>query len=184
MAPSSTSPQPVGIFPQFISTKPETIIFTNPICLANGTPILHIEANSVYSRTYKKKMYDAEGRHLCNLVKSNLHGFTPLIIEDPQGKTVTEVKSGYKLFGSKFTATFTGLNGKVTTLSMKGNAHESHAEIKDETQGGIIVAQIVRETQKMFSKTVTYTMQVPPGVDMALMVAVALAWTGRMSVWT
>ncbi|KAF2264245.1 DUF567-domain-containing protein [Lojkania enalia] len=180
-------PQPIGIFGQFIAQQPETLILKEKVLsltgdsfsikLQNGTPILQVEGK-VMSLSGRKTVRDMAGNHLFDIVKEHFHIHTTFAIKDPQDRKIMEVKSKFQLLGSKAIGTFTSSNGKAEELQMKGNWFDTTADITDEAQSGIVVARINRKLLSgkdiLFGQQ-TYALQVAPGVDMALMVAMCIA---------
>ncbi|KAJ4361817.1 hypothetical protein N0V83_010758 [Neocucurbitaria cava] len=179
-------PQPIGIFPQFYAASPETLVLKEKVLsltgdsfsikLANGTPILQVEGK-VMSISGRKKVSDMQGKHLFSIVKEHFHLHATFAAEDPAGNKLLEVKSSFKLMGSKATGTFTSQNGKQEALTMRGNFFDTTADIIDETQGGVIVARIDRKIlsgKDIFFGQQTYGVQVAPGVDLALIAAMCI----------
>ncbi|CAA9958902.1 LOR domain containing protein [Pyrenophora teres f. maculata] len=186
MASLAPTPQAVGVFSQFIAQGPETLVMKEKVMslsgdsfsikLANGTPLLKVEGK-VMSIHGRKKMFDMQGNHICSIIKEHFHIHTTFAVEDPSGAKVMEVKSNFKLFGSKATATFTSQSGKQESLVMHGNWFDSSADIVDEAQGGLIVARINRKLlsgKDIFFGQQTYGVQIAPGVDMALIAALCI----------
>ncbi|OAL52804.1 DUF567-domain-containing protein [Pyrenochaeta sp. DS3sAY3a] len=186
MATLPPVPQPIGVFPQFIAQGPETLVLREKVMslsgdsfeikLANGTPILQVEGK-VLSISGRKKVNDMAGNHLFSIVKEHFHIHTTYAAENAKGEKILEVKSSFKLMGSKATATFTSSNGKPEVLTMSGNFFDTTADIKDEAQGGLVVARIDRKLlsgKDVFFGQQTYGVQVAPGVDMALIAALCI----------
>ncbi|KAB2108254.1 hypothetical protein AG0111_0g3175 [Alternaria gaisen] len=186
MSSLTPAPQPIGVFPQFLATGPETLVLKEKVIslsgdsfsikLANGTPVLQVEGK-VMSLTGRKKMFDMQGNHLCSIVKEHLHLHSTYIVESAKGDKIMEVKSSIKLLGSKATATFTSSNGKQEVLTMRGNFFDTQADILDEAQGGLVVARIDRKIlsgKDIFFGQQTYGVQIAPGVDMALIAALCI----------
>ncbi|KAI4629515.1 uncharacterized protein J4E87_003779 [Alternaria ethzedia] len=180
------APQPIGVFPQFFAAGPETLVLKEKVMslsgdsfsikLANGTPVLKVEGK-VMSLTGRKKMFDMQGNHLCSIVKEHFHIHSTYVVESVGGEKIMEVKSSFKLFGSKATATFTSQNGKQESLTMKGDFFDTQADILDEAQGGLVVARIDRKLlsgKDIFFGQQTYGVQIAPGVDMALIAALCI----------
>ncbi|CAO2653318.1 Nn.00g027290.m01.CDS01 [Neocucurbitaria sp. VM-36] len=179
-------PHPIAIFPQFIAAGPETLVLKEKVLsltgdsfsikLANGTPILQVEGK-VLSISGRKKVSDMQGNHLFSIVKEHFHIHATFAVESASGEKVLEVKSSFKLMGSKATGTFTSQNGKQEVLTMHGNFFDTTADITDETQGGLVVARIDRKIlsgKDIFFGQQTYGVQVAPGVDLALIAAMCI----------
>ncbi|KAI1041302.1 hypothetical protein LB505_002462 [Fusarium chuoi] len=81
------------------------------------------------------------------------------------------------IFGSKATATFNSIDGSAETLNMKGNWLNRSADIVDTTTENV-VAWIDRKfsARDLLLGRQTYTLEVAPGVDMALMVAMCICF--------
>ena len=105
MAVPAPVPSPIGIFPQFLAQQPETLLLQEKIFsltghdylikLANGTPILRVEAKGM-SFSGRKKMFDMQGNHLFDIVKEKFHLHTTFAVEDAMGAKIMEVKSSIK----------------------------------------------------------------------------------------
>ncbi|CAN9389044.1 unnamed protein product [Alternaria alternata] len=186
MSSLAPAPQPIGVFPQFLAAGPETLVLKEKVIslsgdsfsikLANGTPVLQVEGK-VMSLTGRKKMFDMQGNHLCSIVKEHFHLHSTYVVESAKGNKIMEVKSSFKLLGSKATATFTSSNGKQEVLTMRGNFFDTQADILDEAQGGLVVARIDRKIlsgKDIFFGQQTYGVQIAPGVDMALIAALCI----------
>ncbi|KAF1936497.1 hypothetical protein EJ02DRAFT_459492 [Clathrospora elynae] len=186
MAALAPVPQTIGIFPQLFAKGPETLVlkehvlsFTGDdysIKLANGTPILHVKGK-VISIHGRKKVSDMQGNHLFSIIKEHFHIHTTFKVEDAKGAKIMEVKSSFKLIGSKATSTFTSQNGTQEVLTMRGNFFDTSADIIDEAQGGIVVARINRKIlsgKDIFLGQQTYGVQIAPDVDMALIAALCI----------
>ncbi|KAF2824878.1 DUF567-domain-containing protein [Ophiobolus disseminans] len=186
MAYLAAVPQPIALFPQFIAAQPETLILKEHVVsltgdsfsikLANGTAVLQVEGK-VMSISGRKKVSDMHGNHLFDILKERLHIHATYVAKSPTGEKLLEVKSGFKLVGSKATATFTSTSGKQETLSMKGNFLDTSADIIDETQNGLVVARINRKVlsgKDLLFGQQTYAVQVAPGVDFALIAALCI----------
>jgi len=179
-------PRPIGVFPQFFATAPEAIVLKEKVLsltgdsfsikLAKGTPILQVQGK-LLSMSGRKKVSDMAGVHLFSIVKEHLHLHKTFAVENPSGQKIMEVKSSFQLIGSKATATFTSQNGSQETLTMRGNWLDTTADIVDEAQGGVVVARINRKLLSgrdvLFGQQ-TYGVEIAPGVDMALMAALAI----------
>ncbi|RSM06844.1 hypothetical protein CEP52_005501 [Fusarium oligoseptatum] len=145
------------------------------IKLANGQPILKVEGKML-SISGRKSVYDMQGNHLFDIVKKLLNIHTTFHVESPQGQVLMEVKSSFKLLGSKATATFTSTDGKQDVLEMKGGWLDYAADIMDKTTG-TAVARIDRKLlsgKDIFFGQQTYALVVAPNVDMALMAALCI----------
>ncbi|KAH8701310.1 tubby C-terminal-like domain-containing protein [Phaeosphaeriaceae sp. PMI808] len=179
-------PQPIALFPAFIATQPETLVLKEKVLslsgdsfsikLANGTPILQVEGK-VMSISGRKKVRNMAGEDLFSIVKKHFHIHSTYVVESATGEALCEVKSAFKLVGSKATATFTSHMGQPQTLTMNGNWFDTTADITDSTQGGAVVARIDRKMlsgKDLFFGQQTYGVQVAPGVDLALITALCI----------
>lgn len=105
MAALAPAPQPIGVFPQFLAARPETLVLKEKVLslsgdsfsikLANGTPVLKVEGK-VMSLTGRKKMFDMQGNHLCSIVKEHFHLHSTYVVESAKGEKIMEVKSSFK----------------------------------------------------------------------------------------
>ncbi|KAF2845895.1 hypothetical protein T440DRAFT_493138 [Plenodomus tracheiphilus IPT5] len=186
MAALAPVSQAIGVFPQFFANGPESIVLREKVLsltgdsfsikLANGTPILQVEGK-IMSISGRKKVTDMAGVHLFSIVKEHLHIHATFKVESPNGEKIMEVKSSFKLMGSKATATFTSHNGRQERLTMHGNWFDTTADIVDEAQGGIVVARINRKILSgkdvLFGQQ-TYAVEIAPGMDMALIAAMCI----------
>ncbi|CAM1506206.1 Fc.00g058470.m01.CDS01 [Cosmosporella sp. VM-42] len=179
------APRQVGVFPNFIARQTETLVLREKVLsltgdsfevkMTNGQPVLRVEGK-VMSISGRKKVFDMANNHLFDIVKEHFHIHTTFAVESPQGQKIMEVKSSFKLLGSKATATFTSADGKVDSITMKGNWIDYSAEMLDETTG-TIVARIDRKVlsgRDLLFGQQTYALTVAPNVDMALMVAMCI----------
>ncbi|OLN96030.1 Protein LURP-one-related 15 [Colletotrichum chlorophyti] len=176
----------VGIFPQLTARQSETLILKErmlsltgdnfDIKLANGQPILHV-VGKVMSISGRKSVYDMANNHLFDIVKEHFHIHTTFAAQDPQGNKLMEVKSSFKLLGSKATATFISPStGKSESLEMKGNWLSTQADIVDSTTGQVLgrIDRNMLKARDFLGGKQTYSLTVAPGVDMALMCALCI----------
>ncbi|KAK4186171.1 tubby C-terminal-like domain-containing protein [Podospora australis] len=177
-------PQPLAVFDQFITPHPQTLVLKEgfmdsfDIKNVNGQPIFRVEGK-ILTAHGRKSFFDMQGNHLFDLIKELLHYHATFACETPGDKRkVLKVKSKFALLGSKARATFTNSRtGQPVTLAMDGNWFDTTAEIKDATTG-VIVARIDRKLMNMgeaFLGKQTYHLTIAPGVDMTLIVAMAIA---------
>ncbi|EEU45641.1 uncharacterized protein NECHADRAFT_93841 [Fusarium vanettenii 77-13-4] len=179
------APRQVGVFPNLIARQTETLVLKEKVLsltgdsfdikLANGQPILKVQGKML-SISGRKSVYDMQGNHLFDIVKKLLNIHTTFHVESPQGQVLMEVKSSFKLLGSKATATFTSADGKQDVLEMKGGWLDYAADIMDKTTG-TAVARIDRKLlsgKDIFFGQQTYALVVAPNVDMALMAALCI----------
>ncbi|KAF4768835.1 hypothetical protein HAV15_008522 [Penicillium sp. str.  len=179
--------EPIAIFEQYISKEPQTIVLKEKVLsvsgdsfdikLANGEPFLKVQGAWV-SLSGRKKVEDAHGKHLFDIVKELLHIRSTYAIEDTHRKKICEVKSSLTLIGSKATASFTDNNGKAVTLKMKGGWFDHTADIVDE-KSGQTVARIDRKLlsgRDLVFGQQTYAVVVAPGVDAALIAALCICF--------
>ncbi|EWZ42710.1 hypothetical protein FOQG_04659 [Fusarium oxysporum f. sp. raphani 54005] len=182
--PMALAPHQVGIFPAYITTQTETLILREKVMSlsgddfeirhANGQPILKVEGQ-VMSISGRKKVYDMRGNHLFSIVREHFHIHTTYAVEDTRGTKIMEVKSSFRLFGSKATATFNSIDGSAEVLQMDGGWHDYNANIVDTTTGNV-VARIDRRLsgRDLLFGQQTYALVVSPRVDMALMAALCI----------
>ncbi|KAF4462801.1 LURP-one-related 15 [Fusarium albosuccineum] len=179
------APRQVGIHGNLIARQTETLVLKEKVLsltgdsfeikLANGQPILKVEGK-VMSISGRKSVYDMQGNHLFDIVKEHFHIHTTFAVENPQGQKLMEVKSSFKLIGSKATATFTSADGKTDVLEMNGGWLDYSADIVDKTTN-TVVARIDRKVlsgKDLLFGQQTYALMVAPNVDMALMAAMCI----------
>lgn len=97
--------EPIAIFEQFISNEPQTIVLREKVLsvsgdsfeikLANGEPLLKVHGAWV-SISGRKKVEDAHGKHLFDIVKELLHIHATYAIEDTHGEKICEVKNNIR----------------------------------------------------------------------------------------
>lgn len=105
--------EPIAIFEQFVSQQPQTLVLKEKVLsvtgdsfdikLATGEPFLKVHGAWV-SLSGRKKIEDAQGKHLFDIVKEHLHLHSTYAIEDPHHKKVCEVKSNLKCMYILFSA--------------------------------------------------------------------------------
>ncbi|KAJ9481907.1 hypothetical protein VN97_g11542 [Penicillium thymicola] len=179
--------EPIALFEQYIAKEPQTIVLKEKVLsvsgdsfeikLANGQPFLKVQGAWV-SLSGRKKVEDAHGKHLFDIVKELLHIRSTYAIEDTHRKKVCEVKSGLTLVGSKATASFTDSNGKEVALKIKGGWFDHTADIVDD-KSGQTVARIDRKLlsgRDLLFGQQTYAVVVAPGVDAALIAALCICF--------
>ncbi|KAJ5855568.1 uncharacterized protein N7529_009512 [Penicillium soppii] len=179
--------EPIAIFDQFVSQEPQTIVLKEKVLsvsgdsfeikLANGQPFLKVHGAWI-SISGRKKVEDANGNHLFDIVKELLHIHTTYAIEDTHRKKICEVKSNLRLLGSKATASFTDRAGKAVALKMKGGWFDHTADIVDD-KSGQTVARIDRKLlsgRDLVFGQQTYAVVVAPGVDAALIAALCICF--------
>lgn len=94
-----------ALFPSFIAQGPETLILDPSLLslgsddyhirLSNGTPLLRVGGKSL-SMSGRKKVFDEQGTHLFDVVRSVMHMHSTYVVEDARGVGVVEVKWGMK----------------------------------------------------------------------------------------
>lgn len=174
--------KPIGIFKQFISKEPQTIVLREKVLSlsgdsfniksVNGKPLLKVQGAWV-SISGRKRVEDVNGNHLFDIVKELLHLHATYAIESPRGEKMCEVRNNIRA-----TASFTGLNGKTVTLEMKGSWLDYTADIVD-NKTGLAVARIDRKLlsgRNLLFGQQTYAVVVAPGVDAALVAALCICF--------
>jgi len=94
--------EPIAIFDQFVAKEPQTLVLREKVLsvsgdsfeikLASGEPFLKVHGAWI-SLSGRKKVEDAQGKHLFDIVKEHLHLHTTYAIEDTHRKKIAEVKS-------------------------------------------------------------------------------------------
>ncbi|KAI3192722.1 hypothetical protein DTO027I6_8067 [Penicillium roqueforti] len=179
--------EPIALFEQFVAKEPQTLVVREKVLsasgdsfdvkLANGDPILKVHGAWV-SLSGRKKVEDAHGKHLFDIVRELLHVHATYAIEDTHREKICEVKSNLTLLGSKATATFTDSNGKAVIFNIKGGWFDRTADIVDH-KSGKTVARIDRKLlsgRDLVFGQQTYAVVVAPGVDAALIAALCICF--------
>ncbi|KAH8175181.1 LURP-one-related domain-containing protein [Sarocladium implicatum] len=186
MAQLPPLPRPIGIFEPWIAKASETLVLTEKVMsltgdsfdikTIGGQPIFKIKGRKM-TVSGRKTVTDMHENHLFDIVKELLHIHTTFAAEDPSGKKILEVKSSFKLAGSKATVSFKNFDGKDMKLKMKGNWFDTAADIVEETSGAVVARidrRLINKRELLFGQQ-TYALTVAPGVDMAMMVAACVA---------
>jgi uncharacterized protein YxjI len=179
-------PRQLGRFQQFVARGTETLILKEKVMslsgdsfdikTVTGQPIFKIEGRHM-TVSGRKTVRDVQGNHLFDIVKELLHIHATYVAEDPQKNHIMEIKSSFKLIGSKAKIEFKTFDGSTVNLVMSGNWFDTYADIVDEATGAV-AARIDRQVlnkREIFGGQQTYALVVAPGVDMALMVAACVA---------
>ncbi|KAK6951623.1 hypothetical protein Daesc_006145 [Daldinia eschscholtzii] len=178
-------PRPIGIFQQFFARQPETLVLKEKIKslsgnsfdvrLFNGQPILKVNGESL-SLSGRTNVTDVNGNFLFCIRKKHFTIHTIYYAENANGEEIFEVRSKFKLIGSKFIATFTSASGQQEELVMKGDFTDTNAEITEEASGQT-VATIYRDrwnAREFLADQQTYNVTVAPNVDMAIIAAMCI----------
>ncbi|KAL2827114.1 tubby C-terminal-like domain-containing protein [Aspergillus pseudoustus] len=180
--------QPVALFEQFIAREEQRLVLKEKVLslsgdsfeikLENGMPVLKV-VGSVLSFSGRKRVEDMNGNHLYDLRKEHLHLHTTYVMEGPNGNKMCEVRSSYKIIGSKATATYTDpQTGNAVNLVMQGNWMDHVAKIVNQ-QTGEPVASIFRKrfnARNLLFGQDTYIVSVAPGVDLALVAGLCICF--------
>ncbi|KAF5242263.1 hypothetical protein FANTH_8711 [Fusarium anthophilum] len=184
--PAALTPHLIGIFPAYITNRTETLIVREKtmsltgddfeVYHINGQPLLTVEGK-VMSVSGRKIVNDMRGTHLFSIVKEHCHVHTTYAVEDPQGTKLVNVRSNLRLFNSSATATFNSINGSAEILEMNGKWHDYSASIVDTLTDSVVACISRRVTGRdLILGQQTYILEVKPGVDMALMVAMCICF--------
>jgi uncharacterized protein YxjI len=192
-------PQPLGVFQSLMARQPQTLVVKElgdsfDVKTADGRPWMRIDAKfrTMHGR---KKVYDASGHHLFDIVRANWHWHTTFDIEEEKSKKeymqvkfkyactlssrvssrVSRPKTDTPIPGmkDKVHATFNTASGTPVKLEMKGR---STLDIVD-TASGALAARIERKrwnAREMLGNQQTYHLTVAPGVDTSLIVAMCI----------
>ncbi|PFH61865.1 hypothetical protein XA68_15993 [Ophiocordyceps unilateralis] len=179
------APRPLGVFNNYMAKGPETLVLKEKmlslsgdsfdIKLASGQPMFKVAGRHM-TVSGRKSVYDSQGNKLFDIVKEHLHLHKTYAAQDAQGKVFLTVKSSMTCFGSKATAEFTSPEGRRETLTMRGDWLDKSVDIMD---SGTVVAAIDRKVfnvREVLGGQQTYALHVAPGVDMALMIALCVAF--------
>ncbi|KAI1463363.1 DUF567-domain-containing protein [Daldinia caldariorum] len=178
-------PRPIGIFPSFFARQCETLVLKEKIKslsgnsfdvrFYNGQPILKVNGESL-SLSGRTNVSDVNGNFLFCIRKRHFTIHTTFYAENAKEEEIFEVKSKFKLIGSKFIATFTSASGQQEELVMKGDFMDTNADIIDEASGQT-VATIYRDrwnARELIADQQTYNVTIAPNVDMAIIIAMCI----------
>ncbi|KAI8958265.1 DUF567-domain-containing protein [Daldinia sp. FL1419] len=178
-------PRPMGIFSPFFARQCETLVLKEKamslsgnsfdVSLPNGQPIFKVNGESV-SLSSRMNVSDINGNFLFCIRKKHLTIHTTYYAENSNGDEIFEVRSKFRLGGSKFIGTFTSTTGQQEELLMKGDWTDTNAEITDEASGQT-VASIYRDrwnAREFLADQQTYNVAIAPNVDMAIIVAMCI----------
>lgn len=94
--------EPIALFEQYVSRESQTLVLREKVFsvsgdsfeikFANGAQLIKVRG-AWMSLSGRKKVEDAQGNHLFDIVKEHLHIHTTYAIEDTHGKKICEVKS-------------------------------------------------------------------------------------------
>lgn len=186
MAQLAPVARPIGIFEPWVAKGPETLVLKEKVMsltgdsfdikTINGQPIFKIKGRKM-SISGRKTVTDMQGNHLFDIVKELMHIHSTYVAESPSGEKILEVKSSFKLMGSKATVLFKNFDGTEIKLKMSGNWFDTAADIVDETTGAVVARidrRLLNKRELLWGQQ-TYALSVAPGVDMAVMVAACVA---------
>lgn len=187
MSPLKPVPEPIALFDQFVSQDIQTIVLREKVFsvsgdsfdikFIDGKPLLTVHG-AWMSFSGRKKVSDANGKHLFDIVKEHLHLHATYAVEDTHRKKILEVKSNLTLLGSKATATFASSTGKAEEFKIKGGWFDHSADIVDEKTGHT-VARIDRKLlsgRDLAFGQQTYAVEIAPGIDAALIAALCICF--------
>ncbi|KAF2755383.1 DUF567-domain-containing protein [Pseudovirgaria hyperparasitica] len=183
--PRQNTTRGTGIFQQCMAVQPTSLMIKErvmslssdnfEIYTVDGKMAFKV-AGKYFSLSGRKELYDSNNKHLFTIRKRHLTIHTTFYLEDPAGKEILEAKSSFAMFGSKFTARFTSLDGRAVELKLKCNFFDT-AQITDANNQNLPLAQINRihfKKRDLFLGQQVYELIVYPGVDMSLMVAMCI----------
>ncbi|KJZ74490.1 hypothetical protein HIM_06086 [Hirsutella minnesotensis 3608] len=186
MSQMSPNNPEIGVFKDYIARQPETLIVKEKVFslsgdsfdikLANGQPMFKVSGHAM-SISSRMSMHDMSGNHMLDIRKEHFHFHPTYVAQDPKGNAFLTVRNAIKLFGSKATAEFQSGHGRNETLAMKGSWFDWSADIVCKNTGAV-VATIDRKykPREFLAAKQTYALKVMPGVDMALMCALCIAF--------
>jgi len=168
----------VGIFPNLIAKKEETLIMKGEsfsrswkICLHDGTPIMTVEGEHL-SASHRKTVLDAQGQKLGQIRRQRWTIPTTYYAEASEGgPRLWELKSHMGFPTAKNTVTFANAtgDGRSAELNFKKDGIGSSGVVK---LGGQDVAIVEKKHWKMRSE---YHITVAPGLDMFLPIGLMVA---------
>ncbi|CDZ96510.1 Tubby C-terminal-like domain [Phaffia rhodozyma] len=176
---------PLGIHTSYCAPHPVTLVLKekafsfsgddfNIKDAANGMDVVRCQGQALSFRD-KKVITDTSNRVLFTIKNKLLSVLSTYTGEDPSGRLLFTVKSKFSIGGAKMTAHFINAsNGRAIELELRGSFWEGSAAI---TLDGRPVAQISRQfltSREIFTSKQTYYVTVAPGVDLALIAAIAI----------
>ncbi|TXT09619.1 uncharacterized protein COLE_03553 [Cutaneotrichosporon oleaginosum] len=177
---------PVAVFPAFISHGPVTLVLREQIFsltgddfsvkdAATGHTIVRCKGKIISFRE-RKNVTDAAGHLLFSMRDKLIALMSTFVAEDANGHEVFRVK--LMVVGTKMTATFrNAVTGQNCELSIRGDMFGLGTTIT--LNGNIPVAQISRKLlhlREWIADKQTYYVTVAPGVDLALIAAICIAF--------
>ncbi|KAF8313804.1 hypothetical protein DL93DRAFT_2058725 [Clavulina sp. PMI_390] len=197
LEPLAPTVEPVAVLPQYIAQQTETFILREKILTISGDEFDIMRApllpngelgepypafkvkGKVMSWSQRKTLSDLNtGLPLLQVTKEYLHIHSTFVVKDPEDKELMRVKNAiFKFIGSKATATFMSSTGKEMSITIEGGWLDRKVDIVENTTGQR-VARITRKVmtlRNVFGGASTYTLQVAPGADIAIMIALCVA---------
>ncbi|KAI1653940.1 DUF567-domain-containing protein [Daldinia decipiens] len=178
-------PRQIGMFPHFLARQPETLILRErcmslsgnsfDVSLPNGQPIFKVKGEFP-SLSRRINVMDISGNFLFCIRKQIFSIPMTFYAENSNGNEIFEVRSKFKLFGSKFIGTFISASGQLEELVMKGDWTDTIADITDGATGQT-VASIYHDrwnVRELLGGQQTYEVTIAPNVDMAIIVAMCI----------
>ncbi|CAK9780411.1 hypothetical protein CC85DRAFT_283526 [Cutaneotrichosporon oleaginosum] len=178
---------PIAVFRDFIAQAPTTLVLKEKVWslsgdsfsikdAATGRPVVKVAGKALSLRD-RKQVMDPSGRPLYSLRSKLMTIFNVQIGEDANEKELFRVRSHSLSLGSKLTVTFTNaITGQPVELNIKGDMFGMGSVIRCNGQP---IAQISREyfnAAQIFGDQQTYFVTVAPGVDLALIAGICMAF--------
>ncbi|PWI73929.1 DUF567 domain protein [Purpureocillium lilacinum] len=178
-AQSAPVQRQIGIFDQFISQNMETVVLKEQVAsprfnitLANGQPILKLENWNKKCCTWRRAVTDMQNNHLLDIVREGSF-FTRYVFYDPQGRKIGQVAEVSGLCRSHVEAKLQSRNGHEDSFAITGRRWG--AEIICHRTGAVVAHRI--DGPGGPCGRMRFKIIIPPGFDMALMVALGIATT-------
>lgn len=191
MAQLPPSPQPLGVFRNYIARQTESLVIRERVMslsgdsfdikTIDGRDILQVKGEA-FSLSGRKSVMDVHGNHLFTIRKEHFTLSRSYYAEDTQGRRFFEVQGKFSLGSSKSIGRFFNpFTNQQEELLMKGNFFDTSADITN-TKTGQTVARIDRKllnAREFFADAQTYVVTVAEGVDLALMAAMCICLDER-----
>ncbi|GMK53462.1 hypothetical protein CspeluHIS016_0100480 [Cutaneotrichosporon spelunceum] len=181
-APAQLAPAnpPIAVFPNHVAQQPTTLVLKEKVFsltgdsfsvknAATGQTVVKV-AGKLLTLRDRKQVTDASGHPLYSLRSKVITIHNVQVGESPDGKELFRVRSHRLVLGAKLTATFTNAStGQECELNIKGDMFGMGSVIRCNGQP---VAQISRQ----YLNAAQYYVTVAPGVDLALIAGICMAF--------
>ncbi|KAF8313806.1 hypothetical protein DL93DRAFT_2097533 [Clavulina sp. PMI_390] len=133
----------------------------------------------VMSWSQRKTLTDlSTGLPILQVSKERLHLHPTFAVKDTEERELMRIKNAlFQFIGCKATATFVSTLGKNESINIEGNWLDRKVDLSINNTGqraGRIMRKIMT-MRNVFGGASTYTLQVAPGVDVAMMITLCVA---------